>query len=147
MRAFIALMALMVAGCASQSSHPQANPTTAAPAVPAANATASATNGAAPAANAAVPAVTAAVPAAPVAPGSIEAQRLAKAKNLNLKIFNKDGKELFCRSNYFTGSRIQRDQRCYTAEQLDLMDRAVQREFEQFLQAPNSQNPAMYPGK
>jgi hypothetical protein len=133
MRAFIALMALMAAGCASQPSHPQANPTTAAPAVPAANATASATNGAAPAATA--------------APGDIQAQRLAKAKNLNLKIYNKDGQELFCRSNYKTGSHIQRDERCYTAEQLDRFDQAQQRQVEQFLVAPNLQNPGTLPSR
>ena len=32
--------------------------------------------------------------------------------------------------------------RCYTAEQLDRIDQAVQRQFEQFLVAPNLQNPA-----
>jgi hypothetical protein len=125
-------MALLAAGCASQPSHPPVN-AAAAPAVPAANA--------------AVPAASAAAPTENATPGDIQAQRLAKAKNLNLKIYNKDGKELFCRSNYVTASRIERDMRCYTAEQLDQMDRQVQRQFEQFLQAPNFQNPAMLPTK
>jgi hypothetical protein len=122
-KGLMGLMAFTAAGCASHpantqvDSHPQAGTVTAA--VPAAN-------------------------AAP-APGDIQAQRLAKAKNLNLKIYNKDGQELFCRSNYKTGSHIQRDERCYTAEQLDRFDQAQQRQVEQFLVAPNRQNPGTLP--
>jgi hypothetical protein len=78
-------------------------------------------------------------------PPDIEAQRMAAAKNLNLKVFNKDGQQLFCRSNLVTGSHIQRDTRCYTAEQLENLEREVQRQADEFLVAPNSQNPAKLP--
>ena len=76
---------------------------------------------------------------------SIEAQRLAAAKNLNLKVFAKDGQELFCRSNLVTGSHIQRDTRCFTAEQLDQMDQATQRDVDQFINRPDTMNPAKLP--
>jgi hypothetical protein len=114
MRAMILLTGLAVVGCAVQPNSPQANK------------------------------VVAPAPAGAAAgsPGDIETQRLAAAKNMNLKVFNKDGQQLFCRSNLITGSHIQRDTRCYTAEQLDIMDRAVQREVDEFLVKPNTQNPA-----
>jgi hypothetical protein len=113
MRAMI-LLGLALVGCAAQPSAP-----------PAAKVVAQAPAG-----------------AAAGSPADIETQRLAAAKNLNLKVFNKDGQQLFCRSNLVTGSHIQRDTRCYTAEQLDILDRAVQREVDEFLVKPNIQNPA-----
>jgi hypothetical protein len=45
-------------------------------------------------------------------------QRLALARNLDLKVIDKDGQQLFCRSNFQTASRIQRDTTCYTADQM-----------------------------
>lgn len=73
---------------------------------------------------------------------SVEAQRLAAAKNLNLKVIDKDGQQLFCRSNLVTGSHIQRDTRCYTAEQVDKMQEQTQRDLEQSYLRPNfSQTP------
>jgi hypothetical protein len=143
MRAFIGLMALIAAGCSSQPTHPQAN---AAAAVPAASAAAPAANAGAPAATAA-PGATATPAAAPAAaPGDIQAQRLAKAKNLNLKIYNKDGKEVFCRSNYVTASRIERDTRCFTAEELDRLEQQKQRQFDTLLTSPNLGSPGGPPG-
>jgi hypothetical protein len=113
MRAFMLLIGVAVAACAVQHSSPQANK------------------------------VVAPAPAGAAAgPADIETQRLAAAKNMNLEVFNKDGQQLFCRSNLITGSHIQRDTRCYTAAQLDIMDRAVQREVDEFLVKPNIQNPA-----
>ena len=70
-------------------------------------------------------------PAAAVPTTAIETQRLAQAKNLNLKVVNKDGQQLFCRSNYVTASRIQRDTTCYTADQLDKMEAQQQRDLDQ----------------
>lgn len=70
-----------------------------------------------------------------VAPG-VEAQRLAQAKNLNLKVVNKDGQQLFCRSNYITTSHIQRDTTCYTGDQLDKMEAQQQREVDQLKNTP-----------
>jgi hypothetical protein len=117
MRAMILLTGLAVVGCAAQPSSPPAN-----------KVVAQAPTG-----------------AAAGSPGDIETQRLAAAKNMNLKVFNKDGQQLFCRSNLVTGSHIQRDTRCYTAEQLDVLEREVQRQADEFLVAPNSQNPARLP--
>ena len=72
-----------------------------------------------------------------------DAQRLALAKNLNLKVIDKDGQQLYCRSNFITTSRIQRDTTCYTADQLDKMDAQQQRELDQMNNQPtrNPKNP------
>jgi hypothetical protein len=75
-------------------------------------------------------------PAAATPTTSIDAQRLAQARNLNLKVVNKDGQQLFCRSNYMTTSRIQRDTTCYTADQLDRMEAQQQRELDQLNTRP-----------
>lgn len=82
-------------------------------------------------------------PASPPAPPSssaaaagIDAQRLAQARNLNLKVVNKDGQQLFCRSNFVTTSRIQRDTTCYTADELDRMEAQQQREVDQLNNRP-----------
>jgi hypothetical protein len=90
MRAMIIFAGLAAVGCAGQPSSPPASKEVAlAPAAAAAG-----------------------------TPGDIETQRLAAAKNLNLKVINKDGRQLFCRSNLITGSHIQRDTRCYTVPSL-----------------------------
>jgi hypothetical protein len=67
-----------------------------------------------------------------------DAQRLALAKNLNLKVIDKDGQQLYCRSNFITTSRIQRDTTCYTADQLDKMEAQQQRELDQLNNRPNN---------
>jgi hypothetical protein len=61
---------------------------------------------------------------------------LAQARNLNLKVLNKDGQQLFCRSNFITTSRIQRDTTCYTADQLDRLEAQQQRELDQLNKLP-----------
>jgi hypothetical protein len=66
-----------------------------------------------------------------------DAQTLALARNLNLKVIDKDGQQLFCRSNFVTTSRIQRDTTCYTADQLDKMEAQQQRELDQLNNRPN----------
>ena len=76
------------------------------------------------------------------APADIEAQRLSAAKNLNLKVVNKDGQELYCRANLVTGSHIQRDTRCFTAEQVERMQYQAQRDFEQSSLRQGMQSPA-----
>jgi len=75
-------------------------------------------------------------PAAAAPTAAIEAQRLAQARNLNLKVVDKDGQRLFCRSNFVTTSRIQRDTTCYTADQLDKMEAQQQRELDQLNNQP-----------
>ena len=72
----------------------------------------------------------------PQNPSYIEAQRLAAARNLNLHIVTKDGVRLFCRSEFISGSRIIKDNTCYTADQLDRMDDRTQRDLQFFL-SPN----------
>lgn len=123
MRALIFLTGLVVAGCAGQPVQPQPYSIAQAP---------SSSN--TPAANSGV-----------TSP-SIEAQRLAAAKNLNLKVFTQDGQQLFCRSNQMTGSHIQRDTTCYTADQVDRMQQATQRDLDTFLMRSEAQNaPTMGP--
>jgi hypothetical protein len=60
-----------------------------------------------------------------------EAGRLALAKNLNLKLVDKDGQQLYCRNDFITGSHIQRDMTCFTAEQLDMWQTRTQRDWDQ----------------
>lgn len=71
------------------------------------------------------------------APGSgrlatTEAGRLGLARNLNLKVVDKDGQQLFCRSNFITASRIERDTTCYTADELDRLEAQQQHDLDQF---------------
>jgi hypothetical protein len=61
-----------------------------------------------------------------------DAGRLAIAKNLNLKLVDQDGQQLFCRSNFVTASRIRRDTTCYTADELDKLEAQMQRDLDQF---------------
>jgi len=77
------------------------------------------------------------VTAAPAPADSIEAQRLAAAKNLKMKVIDKDGQQLFCRSNLVTGSHIQRDVTCYTADQLDHMQAQMQRDLDRLTTTPS----------
>ena len=80
-------------------------------------------------------------PPAPASTGVLAitaAQRLALAKNLNLKVVDKDGQQVYCRSNYHTASRIERDTTCYTADQLDKLEAQQQRELDQLNNRPNN---------
>jgi hypothetical protein len=74
------------------------------------------------------------IPSSGGAIAASDAQRMALAKNLNLKVIDKDGQQLFCRSNFVTASRIQRDTTCYTADQLDKMEAQQQRDLDQLEQ-------------
>jgi hypothetical protein len=118
MRGLMLLVTMAVVGCASKPSAPQTPP------------------GAVPV-SALAPSATA--PASAQAPpaDSVEAQRLAAARNLNLKVIDKDGKQLFCRSNLMTGSHIQRDTTCYTADQLDHMQAQMQRDLDRLTLTPS----------
>lgn len=69
-------------------------------------------------------------------PTATEAQRLTMARNLNLKVVDKDGQQLFCRSNFVTTSRIQRDTTCYTADELEKLEAQQQRELDQLNNQP-----------
>jgi hypothetical protein len=74
-----------------------------------------------------------------------DAQRLALSRNLNLKVIDKDGQQLFCRSNFQTASRIQRDTTCYTAAQLDKMQAQQTQELDQ-LSNRHPNKPGLGPG-
>jgi hypothetical protein len=77
--------------------------------------------------------------AAPGAPaGDIQAQRLAAARNLNLKVVNKGGQQLFCRSSVQTATRIERAPVCYTADQLEQLQQQTQRDMDQLNNRPNT---------
>ena len=101
MRAMILLMGLAVVGCASQPSSPAADLVAQSPAGAEAG-----------------------------TPTDVEAQRLTTARKLNFKVIDKNGMQLFCRSNEITASRIQRYVTCYTAEQLDNIHAQMEREFD-----------------
>jgi hypothetical protein len=127
MRSIALLATMIVAGCAGQPSSPQTHLSTAqasAPVQPQAQ-----SPGQAPATSVYQPATLTA---------DVEAQRLARAKNLNLKVMNKDGKQLYCRSNFVTASRIERDTTCYTAEQVEQMEQRMTHELDQFSQRPSA---------
>jgi hypothetical protein len=125
MRALLLLTAVLTVGCATQSTEPR--PNLVAVQAPVGSTSSGANIG--------------------VTSPDIEAQRLAAAKNLNLKVFAKDGQQLFCRSNLVTGSHIQRDTRCFTAEQLDEMQQANERQVDTFLNRPDTQKPSSFGGK
>jgi hypothetical protein len=60
-----------------------------------------------------------------------DTQRLAIAKNLNLKVVDQDGQQVYCRSNFQTATRIRRDTTCYTADQLEQMEVQQLRDLDQ----------------
>ena len=111
MRGLVLLMTMVLFGCASQPSAPQTK-LSSAPAPADASSAVKPTE-------------------------SVEAQRLAAAKNLNMKVIDKDGQQLFCRSNLVTGSHIQRDTTCYTADQLDHMQAQMQRDLDRMTLTPS----------
>jgi hypothetical protein len=117
MRVLMLLMAVTAVGCASQPSEPPTRLST-------------------------TPVSSVASSGAKNPPDSVEAQRLAAAKNLNLKVIDKDGKQLFCRSNMVTGSHIQRDVTCYTGDQLDTMQAQMERDLDRLNLRP-SQSPGL----
>jgi hypothetical protein len=120
MRSIALLAAMAVAGCASQPTAPNPTPAQIAES---------------PGGQALSPTVLGAA----ISPPDVEAQRLAKAKNLNLKVMSKDGQELYCRSNFVTASHIQRDTTCYTAAQIEQMNDQTTRSLDQQNMKPTPQ--------
>ena len=111
MRTTLLASALVIAGCASQ-------PTTTAP-VPATAPPSAAAAG--------QPDQTATDP-------DLEKTRLAEAMKHGYRVVNKDGETLYCRSDWATGSHIQKNTVCLTAQQLDDMHQRNQ----QALEGPNT---------
>jgi hypothetical protein len=63
-----------------------------------------------------------------------EKQRLAEAIKRGYKVVNTNGEVLYCRSDFATGSHIQKNTVCLTAQQLDDMHQRNQ----QALEGPNT---------
>jgi hypothetical protein len=56
-----------------------------------------------------------------------DAKSLAEAKRAGYKLVNTNGEELYCRTDFKTGSHVQRETKCLTALQiLDVHDRTAQ---------------------
>lgn len=64
--------------------------------------------------------------AVPPSESMTEEQRVAYAKKMHLKLVTRSGQELFCQNDPLTGSHMQTPSRCYTAQELD----DLQRQFE-----------------
>ncbi len=71
----------------------------------------------------------------------LDAQRVAEAMRHGYKVVNTDGEVLYCRSDFATGSHIQKNTVCLTAQQLDDLDQRNQ----QMLDSPN--RPITMPGR
>jgi hypothetical protein len=59
----------------------------------------------------------------------LEKKRLAEAIKRGYKVTNTNGDVLYCRSDFATGSHIQKNTVCLTAQQLDDLDRRNQRDL------------------
>jgi hypothetical protein len=56
-----------------------------------------------------------------------DAKSLAEAKKAGYKLVNTNGEVLYCRTDFKTGSHVQRETKCLTAQQiLELHDRTAQ---------------------
>jgi len=76
----------------------------------------------------------------------LDAQRVAEAIKHGYKVQTTDGEVLYCRSDFATGSHIQKNTVCLTAQQLDDLDQRNQ----QTLDNPNRPNMtpgAVFPGR
>ena len=123
MRAFIVLAAIAIVGCSQQPTQPD----TPAPVTPVTGVTASSGE------------------TASDSPQQVEAKRLALAKKLHLKVVDENGNELFCRTFMVTGSRIQTETRCLTAQQLDHYDERTQRDVDQVFKTFEPAGPSAMP--
>jgi hypothetical protein len=77
-----------------------------------------------------------------------EEQRLALAKKLHLKVVNQDGEEVYCKINMVTGSHIRTDTHCFTAQELDHLQKRTDNDLDQLFKpyAPAGQG-ALTPGR
>lgn len=123
MRAMMLLTAMALGGCANQPSSPTSGGTAAQ-----SSAAASALPGA--------------------ADTDPEAQRLALAKKLHLKVINQDGEEVYCKTNMVTGSHIRTDMHCFTAQELDHLQKKTDNDLDQlFKPYARSGQGALTPGR
>jgi hypothetical protein len=61
--------------------------------------------------------------AIPASTSMTEEQRIAYAKKMHFKLVTQNGQELFCQNDPLTGSHIYTAPRCYTAQELDELQR------------------------
>jgi hypothetical protein len=65
----------------------------------------------------------------------LDAKRIAQAKKQGYTLVNTNGEELFCRSDFKTGSHVERNTTCLTASELDALHdqtrQALQNNFRQ----------------
>ncbi len=53
--------------------------------------------------------------------GDLDAKRIAEAKKRGYTLVNTNGEELYCRSDFKTGSHVERNTTCLTASELDAL--------------------------
>ena len=56
-----------------------------------------------------------------VSQGNLDEARLTRAKKQGYTLVNKNGEELYCRTDLKTGSHLQKDTTCLTAQELDAL--------------------------
>jgi len=56
---------------------------------------------------------------------------LALAKKLHLKVLNQDGEEVYGKTNRVTGSPIRTDTHCFTAQELDHLQKRTDNDLDQ----------------
>ncbi len=60
-------------------------------------------------------------PLTSVSESDIDAKRLADAKRRGYKVVNTDGETLYCRTDFKTGSHVEKQTTCLTAHELDAL--------------------------
>jgi hypothetical protein len=123
MRAFIMLTAMAIVGCSQQPTQPDAP----VPVTPVTGVAASSGE------------------TAGDSPQQVQAKRLVLAKKLHLRVVDQNGDEVFCRTFMVTGSRIQTETRCLTAQQLDHYDERTQRDVDQVFKVFAPAGPSALP--
>ena len=116
MRTPIILALMALAACAGQPSNP-------------------------PAAHYATEAPAATLASAGASPADPEAQRVAMAKKMGYTVVNSDGERLYCRSEMKTGSHLQKETTCLTAQELDHLHDQTREGLQNYLKPnlpPNS---------
>ena len=71
------------------------------------------------------------------ASGNINKDALVNAKKMGFTPVNKDGAVLFCRNDLKTGSRVERETVCLTAQEIDDLRQQTERQLRDFSQTPH----------
>jgi hypothetical protein len=65
--------------------------------------------------------------------GVVDAKRLENAKKEGFTVINKDGETLYCKSWDRTGSRVLKDTQCLTADQIDQWHEQTQQAMQEYM--------------